>query len=55
MLVVQVFLSVGIVIGFAFLLPSVDPEGVAGQPFLVLAAWCVAGLAITLRVMTRRD
>jgi ABC-2 type transport system permease protein len=31
------------------------PQGVSVRPFLVLAAWCAAGLAVTLRVMTRRD
>ncbi|MEU7908875.1 ABC transporter permease [Actinoplanes sp. NPDC049118] len=31
------------------------PHGIAARPFLVLAAWCAAGLAVTLRVMTRRD
>jgi ABC-2 type transport system permease protein len=30
------------------------PAGVALQPFAVLTVWCAAGLAITLRVMTRR-
>ncbi|GID97354.1 ABC transporter permease [Amorphoplanes digitatis] len=30
------------------------PDGVAARPFLVLTAWCAAGLAVTLRVMTRR-
>jgi ABC-2 type transport system permease protein len=34
---------------------TTPPEGIAVQPFLVLAAWCAAGLVITLRVMTRRD
>ncbi|RSM59382.1 ABC transporter [Actinoplanes sp. ATCC 53533] len=29
-------------------------EGIAVLPFAVLAAWCAAGLVITLRVMTRR-
>jgi len=29
--------------------------GFALLPFAVLAAWRLAGLAITLRVMTRRD
>ncbi|WP_158892210.1 ABC transporter permease [Amycolatopsis anabasis] len=28
--------------------------GVSGLPFLVLAAWCLAGLGLTYRVMTRR-
>jgi len=31
------------------------PAGVSALPFVVLGAWCAAGLAITLRVMTRRD
>ncbi|WP_067505428.1 ABC transporter permease [Actinoplanes sp. TFC3] len=30
-------------------------SGIGWLPFAVLAGWCVAGLAITLRVMTRRD
>ena len=34
---------------------TTPPEGIALLPFAVLAAWCAAGLAITLRVMTRRD
>jgi ABC-2 type transport system permease protein len=34
---------------------TTPPEGIALLPFAVLAAWCLAGLAITLRVMTRRD
>ncbi|GAA2545357.1 ABC transporter permease [Winogradskya consettensis] len=29
--------------------------GAPGLSFVVLGVWCVAGLAITLRVMTRRD
>ncbi len=33
---------------------DVPPGGVPATPFLVLAAWCVAGLAVTYRVMTRR-
>jgi ABC-2 type transport system permease protein len=31
------------------------PGGITVLPFAVLAVWCAAGLAITLRVMTRRD
>lgn len=34
---------------------DVPPGGVSGLPFLVLGAWAAAGLAVTLRVMTRRD
>jgi ABC-2 type transport system permease protein len=34
---------------------TTPPEGIALLPFVVLAAWCAAGLAITLRVMTRRE
>ncbi|WP_433721591.1 ABC transporter permease [Actinoplanes sp. CA-051413] len=34
---------------------ATPPEGVSMLPFLVLAAWGAAGLAITLRVMARRD
>ncbi|MEV4638643.1 ABC transporter permease [Actinoplanes sp. NPDC049548] len=30
------------------------PGGIAALPYAVLGAWCLAGLAITLRVMTRR-
>ena len=30
------------------------PGGIALLPYAVLAAWSLAGLAITLRVMTRR-
>ncbi|GAA2709806.1 ABC transporter permease [Micromonospora olivasterospora] len=30
-------------------------DGVRALPFTVLAVWCVAGLALTLRVMTRRS
>jgi ABC-2 type transport system permease protein len=30
------------------------PGGIAVLPFAVLAAWCLAGLTFTLRVMTRR-
>jgi ABC-2 type transport system permease protein len=29
-------------------------DGIAILPFAVLAAWCTAGMTITLRVMTRR-
>jgi ABC-2 type transport system permease protein len=31
------------------------PGGIAVLPFAVLVVWCAAGLAITLRVMTRRE
>jgi ABC-2 type transport system permease protein len=34
---------------------TTPPEGIALQPFAMLGAWCLAGLAVTLRVMTRRD
>jgi ABC-2 type transport system permease protein len=34
---------------------TTPPEGIAVLPFAVLAVWCAAGLAITLRVMTRRS
>lgn len=36
---------------------TLDPPaaGVSGLPFVVLAAWAVAGLAITYRVMSRRS
>jgi ABC-2 type transport system permease protein len=34
---------------------TTPPEGIAPLPFVVLGAWCAAGLAVTLRVMTRRD
>ena len=34
---------------------TTPPEGIAVLPFAVLTAWCAAGLAITLRVMTRRE
>jgi ABC-2 type transport system permease protein len=34
---------------------ATPPEGVSMLPFVVLAAWGAAGLAITLRVMARRD
>ena len=34
---------------------ATPPEGVSMLPFLMLAAWGAAGLAITLRVMARRD
>jgi ABC-2 type transport system permease protein len=90
-LVTQALMAVGIVIGFSFLPPSVDPgtapadrlpgwlqavhevlpfeylaevvrdtlatpaTGVDPLPFGVLAIWCTAGLAVTLRVMTRRS
>jgi ABC-2 type transport system permease protein len=30
------------------------PGGIPLTPFLVLAAWCVAGLAVSLRIMSRR-
>jgi ABC-2 type transport system permease protein len=33
---------------------NLPPAGVSPQPFLVLALWCVAGLAVTYRVMTHR-
>lgn len=33
---------------------DVPPAGVSVQPFLVLAAWGAAGLAVTARIMTRR-
>jgi ABC-2 type transport system permease protein len=33
---------------------NVPPDGIALLPFVVLAAWAVAGLAVTSRVMTRR-
>lgn len=33
---------------------SVPTGGVSGTPFLILAAWAVAGLALTYRVMSRR-
>lgn len=33
---------------------TTPPDGTAILPFAVLAAWCTAGLAITLRVMTSR-
>jgi ABC-2 type transport system permease protein len=33
---------------------TTPPEGIAVLPFVVLAVWCAAGLAITVRVMTRR-
>ncbi|WP_306203793.1 ABC transporter permease [Actinoplanes sp. RD1] len=33
---------------------DVPASGIAVTPFAVLAVWCAAGLAITLRVMTRR-
>jgi ABC-2 type transport system permease protein len=33
---------------------DVPPGGIAVTPFAVLAVWCAAGLAITMRVMTRR-
>ena len=33
---------------------SVPPGGVPLAPFAILAAWCVVGLAIAYRVMTRR-
>lgn len=33
---------------------AVPPGGVAALPFVVLAVWAVAGLAVTTRVMTRR-
>jgi ABC-2 type transport system permease protein len=33
---------------------QVPATGVAPMPFVVLAGWCVAGLAITYRVMNRR-
>lgn len=33
---------------------TVPPGGVALLPFGVLAVWCAAGLAVTVRVMTRR-
>ncbi|MGN9809245.1 ABC transporter permease [Micromonospora sp. BQ11] len=29
-------------------------DGISATPFLVLTVWCVVGLAVTLRVMTRR-
>ena len=29
-------------------------DGISVLPFAVLAAWCVLGLTITLRIMTRR-
>lgn len=31
------------------------PDGISALPYAVLAAWCLAGLVITLRVMTRRE
>jgi ABC-2 type transport system permease protein len=31
---------------------NVPPAGVSPLPFAVLALWCVAGLAVTYRVMT---
>jgi ABC-2 type transport system permease protein len=34
---------------------TTPPDGITVLPFVVLGAWCVAGLVITLRVMTRRD
>lgn len=34
---------------------TTPPGGIAVLPFAVLAAWCAAGLVITVRVMTRRD
>lgn len=34
---------------------NVPPAGVSAQPFLVLAAWGVVGLAVTARIMTRRN
>jgi ABC-2 type transport system permease protein len=34
---------------------TTPPDGIAILPFAVLAAWCTAGLTITLRAMTRRD
>jgi ABC-2 type transport system permease protein len=33
---------------------TTPPEGISLLPFAVLATWCAAGLAITLRLMTRR-
>jgi ABC-2 type transport system permease protein len=33
---------------------NVPPRGVSWTPFIVLASWCLAGLAITYRAMTRR-
>lgn len=33
---------------------NVPDTGVAPLPFIVLTAWCVAGFAVTYRVMTRR-
>jgi ABC-2 type transport system permease protein len=33
---------------------TTPPDGVAVAPFAVLSAWCVAGLAVTLRAMTSR-
>jgi ABC-2 type transport system permease protein len=34
---------------------DVPPGGVPVGPFVVLGAWCVAGLVVTYRVMTRRN
>jgi ABC-2 type transport system permease protein len=33
---------------------NVPATGVSALPFVALAIWCVAGLAVTYRVMTRR-
>lgn len=33
---------------------ATPPDGVSGLPFAVLGVWCVLGLTITLRIMTRR-
>jgi ABC-2 type transport system permease protein len=34
--------------------PDHPHDDIAILPFAVLAAWCAAGLTITLRLMTRR-
>jgi ABC-2 type transport system permease protein len=33
---------------------TVPADGISATPFLVLTVWCVLGLAVTLRIMTRR-
>jgi ABC-2 type transport system permease protein len=33
---------------------NVPATGISPIPFLILAAWCVAGLGVTYRIMTRR-
>ncbi|MFC0002854.1 ABC transporter permease [Micromonospora siamensis] len=33
----------------------VPPDGLSATPFLMLAVWCVFGLAVTMKVMTRRS